>query len=489
MEGQDTKPLFNGNLVETPFPKLFNEICSMGISGTLTVERGKAKKSLIFDHGKPARVTSNLLQEVLGRYLVSIGKISQEEYTESISAAFEAHRLHGDVLVERGLLTNDELIKYLRQQSLEKLLNLFKWTDGQYQFFKKDFMALRSDFTSLPPEWIVFLGIKNHYGLERLAAVLEPYNNEYLYPGSKKAAFLAIDRLSDDERWLIDLADGTKTVRETIELSPLEFIDSYRLIYGAIVTDVLAVRSTPGQGLADTREESDPEQAAAAGILATYHEMLTKNYFEILEVDADAAAPDIKRAYVRLAKEYHPDSLGPGTALPVTKTANQIFDLVTKAYKVLSDQDERRQYMRSLTDPNGSMNPDKTNDIMNAEFQFQKGKVFLRKRDLAGARESFGWAAKLVPEEGEYLAYLGWALFLSAEDKKGNDVLTAVRYLKKAATLNPSLEATQLFLGAVYKEQRLKDIAALHYKKALEINPESNEARRELSTLGIRDSR
>jgi curved DNA-binding protein CbpA len=192
---------------------------------------------------------------------------------------------------------------------------------------------------------------------------------------------------------------------------------------------------------------------------------------------------------VRLVKEYHPDSLGPGTAPLVTKTANQIFDLVTKAYKILSDQDERRQYIQSLTDPNGAMSTDKTNDIMNAEFQFQKGKVFLRKRDLAGARESFGWAAKLVPEEGEYLAYLGWALFLSAENKKGDEVLTAVRYLKKAVSLNPSLEVTQLFLGAIYKEQRLKDIAALHFKKALEINPESTEARRELSTLGIRDSR
>ena len=126
---------------------------------------------------------------------------------------------------------------------------------------------------------------------------------------------------------------------------------------------------------------------------------------------------------------------------------------------------------------------------MNAELQFQKGKVFLKKRDYTSARESFGWAAKLVPEEGEYLAYLGWALFLAADNKQGNDALTAVRNLKKAAALNPSLEVTQLFLGAVYKEQKLRDIAALHFRKALEINPESLEARRELSLLGIRDFR
>ncbi len=489
MQDHNTKPLFKGTLTETPFPKLFNEICSMGISGILTLERGKVRKNLTFDHGKPASITSNLLQEVLGRYLVSIGKISQQQHDESIKSALETNRRHGDILIERGLLAGNELGTYLRQQSLEKLLNIFRWAEGEYYFDKKDFMSLKNDFTGLAPEDIIFMGIKHYYGLDRLAAVIEPYNNDYLYPGSKKSAFLAVNKLTDDERWLIDLADGTKTVKETIEISPLEFIDSYRLIYGAIVTDVLSVKNVQGQGRVGAGEASDPEKDAVTQIMASYHAMMTKNYFEVLGIDADATVLDIKRAYVRLAKEYHPDSLGPGTSPLVLKTANHIFDLITKAYKILSDQDERRNYTRSLTYPNGRADTEKAGDIMNAEFQFQKGKVFLKKRDYQSARESFGWASKLLPEEGEYLAYLGWTLFLGAENKQSSEVLTGIRHLKMAASLNPSLEIAQLFLGAVYKEQKLRDIAALHFKKALEINPESVEAKRELSILGIKDLR
>jgi tetratricopeptide (TPR) repeat protein len=488
MEGQEIKPLFVGNLNEMPFPKLLSEISSMGISGTLTVERGKIKKSLIFDHGNPARVTSNLLQEVLGRYLVSIGRINQEQYTESVSVAFQDHRLHGDVLVERGLLTGEELGKYLREHSLEKLLNLFKWTEGEYRFVKQDFMSLGSDFFRLTVESLIFTGIKRYYSLDRLSAAIEPYGSDYLYPGSKKTVLPAIDDLSDDERWLIDLADGTKTVRETIEVSPLEFIDSYRLIYGAIVTDILSVKKALGQGSAD-RVQQDEGKDAASEIMATYHEMTTKNYFEVLGIDENTPLVDIKRAYVKLVKEYHPDSLGPGTPPLVVKTANHIFDLVTKAYKVLTDQDERGQYIQSLTGPGGGMDAEKTSEIMNAELQFQKGKVFLKKRDYISARESFGWAVKLLPEEGEYLAYLGWVLFLAADDKQGKDALAAVRHLKKAALLNPALEVTQLFLGSIYKEQKLRDIAVLHFRKALGINPESAAARRELASLGIRDPR
>lgn len=488
MDAQESKPLFTGNLIDTPFPKLFSEICSMGISGTLIVERGKVKKSLIFDHGKPARITSNLLQEVLGRYLVSIGKINQDQYTETIDAAFQGRRLHGDILIERGLLTADELGKYLREQSIERLLNLFKWAEAEYRFLKKDFMSLRSDFFSLTAQSIVFMGIKRHYTLERLSSVIEPYGVDYLYPGAKTVSILSADTLTDDERWLIDLADGTQTVKETIEMSPLEFIDSYRLIYSAIITEILSVKHTRGQ---DSPDHAKPAAAkdAASEILATYHEMVTKNYFEVLGIDENTPTPDIKRAYVRLVKAYHPDSLGPGTLPLVVKTANQIFDLVTKAYKVLTDHDERIEYIRSLAEPAGRADVERTDDIMNAELQFQKGKVFLKKRDYRSSRESFEWAAKLVPEESEYLAYLGWSIYLSADDKQGSDALAAVRHLKKAAALNPSLEIAQLFLGAVYKQQKLRDVAALHFRKALEINPESTEARRELSALGIKDHR
>jgi len=487
MEDQETQPLFVGNLNEMPFPKLFNNICSTGISGTLAIERGKVKKSLTFYHGKPTKIISNLLQEVLGRYLVSIGKINQEQYTESVREAFQTHRLHGEILVERGVLSADELAKYLREHSVEKLLNLFRWTEGEYRFVKKDFMSVGSDFL-MSPESIIFMGIKRYYSAERLTAEITPYINDYLYPGAKRATLTAVDNLNDDERWLIDLPDGTKTVKETIEMSPLEFVDSCRLIYGAIITDILSIKNVRAKESAG-RDAQDTKSDAASQVLAVYNAMTTKNYFEVLEVDKNAPAQDIKRAYVKLAKEYHPDSLGPDTPPLVVKTANQIFDLVTKAYKVLSDQQERTDYIRSLTEPRGGIDKEKTHDIMNAELQFMKGKVFLKKRDYTSARESFGWAFKLMPEEGEYLAYLGWTLFLAASDKQGNDAVTAVRYLKKAATLNPSLEITQLFLGAIYKEQKLKDIAALHFRKALEINPESLEARRELSLLGIKNHR
>jgi tetratricopeptide (TPR) repeat protein len=489
MDTPDRKPLFSGNLTETPFPKLLFEITSMGVSGLLVIARGKAKKGITFDHGRPARITSNLLQEVLGRHLVAIGKITEEDYQQTLAIAFKSHRLHGDILIERGLLSGGELSKYLKEQSVAKLLNIFKWTEGDYSFFKRDFISpLRSDFTALSPEEAIFLGIKHHYGIDRLLAAVEPYKTCYLYPGSQKSQFLEKNKLADDERWLIDLADGTKTVKETIEMSPLQSVDSYRLIYGAISADVLAIKEspkTPGEAAAPRDEEATKRDVIASRVLATYHEMSTKSYFEVLGVDERTPPQDLKRAYLKLAKEYHPDSFPPDTLPLVEKTANQIFDLVTKAYKVLVNDEEKKRYIRSLAAPEEKVAFEKTHDIMNAELMFQKGRVFLKKRDWKNARECLQWAVKLMPEEAEYLAYFAWATFLCAQDKSGSEVVEAIKQLKKAASLNPSLEIAQLFLGGIYKTQGLKDIAAFHFKKAVDINPESVEAKRELAALGV----
>lgn len=63
-----------------------------------------------------------------------------------------------------------------------------------------------------------------------------------------------------------------------------------------------------------------------------------RNYYEILGVARNASDVDIKQAYRRLARKYHPD-LNPGD-----KAAEETFKVVGEAYEVLSDPEKRAQY-------------------------------------------------------------------------------------------------------------------------------------------------
>jgi curved DNA-binding protein len=65
-----------------------------------------------------------------------------------------------------------------------------------------------------------------------------------------------------------------------------------------------------------------------------------KNYYDILGVSKTASAEDIKKAYKKLARQFHPD------LNPNNKEAESKFKELSEAYAVLSDADKRAKYDR-----------------------------------------------------------------------------------------------------------------------------------------------
>ena len=63
-----------------------------------------------------------------------------------------------------------------------------------------------------------------------------------------------------------------------------------------------------------------------------------RDYYETLGVARTAKAEDIKKAYRKLARKYHPD------LNPNNKQAEEKFKEIQEAYEVLSDRDKRKQY-------------------------------------------------------------------------------------------------------------------------------------------------
>ncbi|MGI6361405.1 MAG: molecular chaperone DnaJ [Bacillota bacterium] len=66
--------------------------------------------------------------------------------------------------------------------------------------------------------------------------------------------------------------------------------------------------------------------------------MSNRDYYEVLGVSKTASEEEIKKAYKKLAKKYHPD------LNPDSKTAEQKFKEVSEAYETLSDANQRARY-------------------------------------------------------------------------------------------------------------------------------------------------
>lgn len=63
-----------------------------------------------------------------------------------------------------------------------------------------------------------------------------------------------------------------------------------------------------------------------------------RDYYSILDVSKDASADEIKRAYRKYAKKYHPD------LNPDNREAERRFKEINEAYQVLGDEEKRKKY-------------------------------------------------------------------------------------------------------------------------------------------------
>ena len=63
-----------------------------------------------------------------------------------------------------------------------------------------------------------------------------------------------------------------------------------------------------------------------------------RDYYEVLGVTKSASASEIKKAYYKLAKQYHPD-VNPGDA-----EAEKKFKEINEAYAILSDEEKKAKY-------------------------------------------------------------------------------------------------------------------------------------------------
>src|SRR5215217_400863 len=68
--------------------------------------------------------------------------------------------------------------------------------------------------------------------------------------------------------------------------------------------------------------------------------MARRDYYDVLGVARSASEKDIRQAYRKLARQYHPD------LNPNDKQAETKFKEIGQAYEVLSDADKRKSYDR-----------------------------------------------------------------------------------------------------------------------------------------------
>ncbi len=185
-------------------------------TGELHCQRGKVKKIVYFEAGQPVFALSNLAADRFGQFLVRVGKIRPEQLQDAAVVAAQTKRRTGDVLVERGLLTDSERLYYVGQQVKSIIYSLFGWEDGTFMLTFREKARAESIKLDVFPGTIVMRGIKKLYRPERLARIVQP--EDRLMPHQQPPYQLHEIPIDPWEAKLLPRLDGTRTNAEILAL-------------------------------------------------------------------------------------------------------------------------------------------------------------------------------------------------------------------------------------------------------------------------------
>ncbi|MGQ4647159.1 DnaJ domain-containing protein [Lyngbya aestuarii] len=189
-------------------------------------------------------------------------------------------------------------------------------------------------------------------------------------------------------------------------------------------------------------------------LLGLSHMQDSGDYYKILEVSTKATAEEIKEAYRRLVRKYHPD-LHPGNL-----AAEERFKEICKAYEILSDSVERSQY-----DQRFRHKKSKPQGMSPQDFYVRAiGKAL--ERDYPGAVADYTQAIEGNPRFVE--AYLE----RGATRYKLGDARGSLQDCNQALQINPNLAQAYYYQGRARYKLGYTSAAIKAYSKAIHLKPD-----------------
>jgi len=195
------------------------------------------------------------------------------------------------------------------------------------------------------------------------------------------------------------------------------------------------------------------------------------DFYELLGVSRTATAAEIRRAYVMIAREKHPDRV----ADPDEKAkAQEFFQRATEAFNTLASERGRAQYDAETEKPKLVVPAEIAADA------YARGLKRLKARDITGAIELLRSAVYHSPQEARYHAGLGRAL--SHAPNLGRE---AVQELDEAIRLAPDAAPFHVELAVLLDLQGLHIRARKAVETALRLAPGDAQVARVAARLGV----
>jgi curved DNA-binding protein CbpA/DNA-binding response OmpR family regulator len=502
-----------GTLLEAPAFHLLWRAEREKHSGVLDLftEAGRAR---IFVYRGQATLAQHFSTELnVGFELIRSGSLTPQMYQEATDEAVERGSGISEIIKANGWVRDAEL-KNAYKALVPKILRRVVALSGNFRWTDTDEFAQHIPAASTKMLKPLLAGIREADPAE-LAAHVEPRGVLRLAPGDNWRLMLphldaacgsdSISRAINGRATITQMLGAARNEQDrAARLKQVFLLMSTQAVHASMevmkvdAADLALAPEAPAPAAAPEPVAPDPMMAAApvmsaptagggdealdAGIEFNAEETDAreriqmkwdmckgKNYWEVLSVDREASAGDIKKAYFTLAREYHADAFAGMRLGSKQSVLDELFSLISTAYETLTNDDKRGEYEASQSMEEAGMSSD-LGALFEAERDFDKGKLLLERGEMLSALKFFEKAITANPANKEWQAHVVFTRWYQGRDP--NTAADVSRELELLWKEQENLFDVAYMSGRIAMEAGLLDKANRVFRKILESRPD-----------------
>jgi outer membrane protein assembly factor BamB len=124
---------FEGSVDTVSFGDILNTLCHISKEGVLTV-KGEGQKKVIHFRNNGITLIGGTQRIRVGDMVVQYGKIQPWQLENALIEQKQTNKLLGEILVEQGLVTQDEIEKIISEQIEQEIFDIFFWENAYFSF-------------------------------------------------------------------------------------------------------------------------------------------------------------------------------------------------------------------------------------------------------------------------------------------------------------------------------------------------------------------
>jgi curved DNA-binding protein CbpA len=509
----------SGKLWEGVLPGVLRELYVGRKTGVLSFTRGDERRSVHVRNGHIVSGDTTVREDRMGEVLVAKGLLAPADLKRAMGFALRDGKRLGEVLLEQGLLDERGLEQALALHVHAVLSKVFSWPEGSYEFAE--------DVEGEGPADVTLRVTTGDLILEATRSVQDPDVVRYNLGDIDRVLGLSSDPLLRFQRialtpadgYLLSRIDGTLSAREVMQLAPLPAEEVQRSLFGLLSTGVVEYLDSvpakpapppapaPPRAVRKPAEGARPPTGAASEsspgpvpppnppvpsaavdtrrteIIEAFDGLRTRTHYEILGIGRDATESQVKEAYFRMAKRFHPDVHHDEALHDLRHKLEAVFIRLGEAYEVLRNPRIRASYERQLGPVPGRDAPpaDAGPPAQDEAALVREAEEAIRRAGRSMAEEKYWEAIQLLETsitrvEGK-LKQNGRILLARAYAKNPNWVKQGEELLQQVIREDPQNVDAHFQLGSIYRSRGLRSRAAAMLRRVLDVQPDHEEAR------------